>query len=133
MADDGSRCFNAGIRIQTRLSQVKTFLIAPVRGYPSDTHAAIVKKLESEGYEVHWPARDTNQNDDPTGLRICTDNAAAIGSADIVHVVWDGKSQGVLFDLGVAFALGKMVIPVNLPPETVERSFGNLVRAWTRR
>lgn len=111
---------------------MKTFLIAPVRGHQPDVHATIVAKLETQGYQVHWPARDTDQSD-PTGLGICSDNAVAIESADVVHVIWDGKSQGVLFDLGVAFALKKRVVPISLPPETIERSFGNMVRDWSHR
>lgn len=92
---------------------MKTFLICPVRGYSADAHAEAVQALEAEGWSVHWPPRDTDQND-PVGLRICTDNARAIAGADAVHVIWDGKSQGVLFDLGVAFALKKRVIPFTL-------------------
>lgn len=108
---------------------MKSFLICPVRGLPADAHAAIVSELEAEGFEVHWPPRDTNQEDE-TGLRICSDNEDAIFCADVVHVVWDGKSQGCLFDLGVAFAHGKKVIPIDLPPPTDGKSFQNMIRAW---
>lgn len=109
---------------------MKSFLICPVRGLPPDAHAAIVGAIEADGYTVHWPPRDTNQNDS-TGLRICSDNARAIEMADVVHVIWDGKSQGCLFDLGVAFALRKRVIPVELPEATEGKSFQNMVRAWS--
>lgn len=108
---------------------MKSFLICPVRGLPADAHAAIVGKLEAEGYAVHWPPRDTNQHDE-TGLRICIANAEAIRVADVVHVVWDGKSQGCLFDLGVAFACYKRVIPIDLPPPTEGKSFQNMIMAW---
>lgn len=50
--------------------------------------------------------------------------------ADIVHVVWDGQSQGCLFDLGVAFALGKALRPIELPAATEGKSFQNMMRAW---
>lgn len=110
---------------------MKSFLICPVRGKPPKEYEAIVETLESDGFAVHWPPRDTNQ-DDPTGLRICRDNAAAIGRADVVHVIWDGKSQGCLFDLGVAFALRKQIIPIELPEATLEKSFQNMVREWAR-
>lgn len=110
---------------------MKSFLICPVRGLAPDAHAAIVSRLEAEGYKVHWPPRDTDQ-DDPIGLRICRDNAAAIAAADVVHVVWDGKSQGCLFDLGVAFASGKKVVPVDLPPASEGKSFQNMIRHWAK-
>ena len=107
----------------------KSFLICPVRGYDQTETERIVKDLESQGYEVHYPARDTNQNDD-TGYRICSDNKAAIIAADVVHFVWDGKSQGCLFDLGMAFALGKRVIPLEMPESTIGKSFQNMVTKW---
>jgi hypothetical protein len=108
---------------------MKSFLICPVRGVDAERYSGVVSDLEAQGYLVHWPPRDTDQND-VTGYRICCDNSYAIASADVVHVVWDGKSQGCLFDLGVAFALGKRVIPIELPEATQGKSFQNMVRAW---
>jgi len=108
---------------------MKTFLICPVRGVDPEKTRHYVERIESEGFDVYWPPRDTNQKDD-TGLRICRDNAAAIFSADVVHFVWDGKSQGCLFDLGVAFALGKKIIPIDMPEKTEGKSFQNMVTEW---
>jgi nucleoside 2-deoxyribosyltransferase len=108
---------------------LKTFLICPVRGLSASAWQSHVAALEADGYEVHWPHRDTDQDDD-IGLRICSDNLAAIRTSDVVHVIWDGKSQGCLFDLGMAFALGKRVIVVELPEPTDSKSFQNMVRAW---
>ena len=108
---------------------MRTFLVCPVRGVDPMSAASIVSDLESDGWAVHWPPRDTDQTDD-TGFRICSDNLAAIREADTVHVVWDGKSQGVLFDLGMAFALGKTVVPVSLPAPTKGKSFQNMIHAW---
>lgn len=109
--------------------QPTTFLICPVRGVDPETQRAIVEKLEAEGYKVHWPPRDTNQ-DDPDGFRICQDNLTYIRSADVVHVIWDGNSQGCLFDLGMAFALYKHIIPIELPPRSEGKSFQNMIRVW---
>lgn len=107
----------------------RSFLICPVRGVDPAESAATVRTLETAGYSVHWPPRDTDQND-KDGLRICRDNMSAIMAADVVHVMWDGKSQGCLFDLGVAFALHKEIIPLKLPEQSAEKSFQNMVRAW---
>ena len=107
----------------------KSFLICPVRGHAASETEAIVWSLESEGWDVHWPPRDTDQAD-ATGLRICSDNRSAIEAADAVHVIWDGKSQGCLFDLGMAFALRKIVIPIALPDATDGKSFQNMVTEW---
>jgi nucleoside 2-deoxyribosyltransferase len=111
---------------------VKTFLICPVRGHSTSETEALVARLEAEGWTVHWPPRDTDQND-PTGYRICQDNRAAISAADTVHVVWDGFSQGCLFDLGMAFALYKPVIPVDMPARSDWKSFQNMVSEWSER
>lgn len=106
-----------------------SFLICPVRGKDPATYATIVTRLESEGYKVHWPPRDTDQVDD-SGYRICCDNAAAIAASDVVHVIWNGESQGCLFDLGVAFGLHKHIIPIELPPASEGKSFQNMIRIW---
>lgn len=108
---------------------MKTFLICPLRGKQPSSFENMVKRLEADGYIVHWPHRDTDQNDE-SGFRICSDNAKAIAAADVVHVIWDGDSQGCLFDLGVAFALGKRIIPLDLPPTSSGKSFQNMVREW---
>ena len=108
---------------------MRSFLICPVRNKPPELYAAIVSELESRGFSVHWPPRDTDQHD-PSGFRICQDNARAIRDASVVHVVWDGHSQGCLFDLGVAFAYGKRVEPIELPPVTDGKSFQNMIRVW---
>ncbi len=108
---------------------MKSFLICPVRGVDSSTTRHYMEALEGDGYEVYWPPRDTNQ-DDPTGLKICSDNLIAIQSADIVHFVWDGKSQGCLFDLGMAFALNKKVVPLSMPDSTTGKSFQNMVKEY---
>jgi hypothetical protein len=88
-----------------------------------------MERIEKAGWDVHWPPRDTNQVDD-TGLKICTENWVAIKDAEVVYFVWDGKSQGCLFDLGMAFAMNKMVIPLELPEPTDGKSFQNMVTAY---
>lgn len=112
----------------------KIFIICPVRNVGEELKKDIdlyVTQLEALGYDVHYPPRDTDQNDS-TGLRICRDNRKAIEEADAVHVVWDGESQGSLFDLGMAFAMGKRVVPVGynfFPNPTRGKSFQSMVWA----
>jgi nucleoside 2-deoxyribosyltransferase len=93
---------------------MKVFLIAPVRGISPEQYQlqkGFVEILEKKfGHVVHWPHRDTDQ-DDSTGLRICRDNRRAIEESDLVYIIWDGKSSGCLFDLGIAFAMDKLIIP----------------------
>lgn len=111
------------------MSGRSTFLICPVRGRNPASWAAEVAKLEADGWAVHWPPRDTDQND-PIGLTICRTNAEAIRVADAVHIIWDGQSQGSLFDLGVAFALDKPLYVIDVPAPSEGKSFQNMMRAW---
>jgi hypothetical protein len=67
----------------------------------------LTEKLEAEGHSVYFPLRDTNQNV-PIG-QICESNKQAIIAADEVRIIWDGTSHGVIFDTGMAFALGKKI------------------------
>lgn len=120
---------------------MKVFLISPVRDVTSESYQlskSYVEKLEAEGIKVHWPIRDTNQ-DDKTGFNICVANCKSIREADEVHIIWDGKSQGSMFDLGITFCLwsifgnvGKKIVPVYLPLLTEGKSFQNMIMEWSK-
>jgi len=112
---------------------MKIFLVCPVRGISDSYRDGIerqVKRLEDDGHSVYWPHRDTHQSQ--REIDICSDNLEAIKGADVVYVIWDGKSQGVLFDLGMAFALGKPVRTVTgyMPRMSISKSFQNMVFQW---
>ena len=113
------------------IEQKKAFIACPVRGITYNQE--FMDELDALGkrfnVKIHFPPRDTNQ-DDPTGLQICKDNRAAIEAADVVFVLWDGKSQGVLFDLGMAFAANKRIMVIDLPDPTDGKSFQNMIRSW---
>ena len=64
-----------------------------------------VGKLESQGYEVHFPPRDVDQSNDDGGIRICREHLLALRKADEVHVWWEPKSMGSHYDLGMAAML----------------------------
>jgi len=103
-----------------------------VRGHDPKETEAIVKWLENNGWSVHWPPRDTDQEDSETGgFRICVDNGNALEEADRVFFVWNGQSQGCLFDLGAAFALNKSLTVIEAPPNVENgKSFQNMARTW---
>jgi len=126
---------------------MKIFLISPVRNVSKTEREKIrlyVAHLEGLGHQVHWPERDTDQND-KIGFRIVTDNKKAILETDEVHIWWqweekkwwqkllwwtkERKSTGSLFDCGIAFAVDKKMILAN--PESVARtptkSFNNVL------
>lgn len=110
---------------------MKIFLICPVREVTDEEKVATEKyviDLETAGNKVHWPPRNTDQ-DDPVGLRICQDNRQAIEDADEVHIWWNDKSQGSFFDFGMAFALKKKIVLVNSNSveHTPQKSFSNVL------
>ena len=113
----------------------KLFIIRPVRGISDEYREAVETQIEHlrKTFDVYDPLTNTDQNDN-TGLRICRDNRDAIKKADIVAVIWDGKSTGCLFDLGMAFALKKKIMPITgYFPSLVGydgKSFVNMVWAW---
>ena len=113
----------------------KIFIICPIRHLSPTWKYVIsryVSKLEAQGYQVYWPLRDTNQK--ASSLEICQQNRTAISHADEVHVFYDNQSEGVLFDLGMAFAMHKRVVPVQeyFPAPTDGKSFANLVYEWSK-
>ena len=86
-----------------------------------------------KGYSVYYPADDNPYElKDKFGYDICTENARAIREADAIHIFWDEKSMGSLFDLGCAFALNKPLVIVNKKDITVTegKSFGNMLTIW---
>jgi hypothetical protein len=93
----------------------KIFLICPVRNATEQDKAATnayIAKLEAKGKKVHYPPRDTDQND-PGGLNICRTNRQAMIDSDEVHVYWTPGSEGSKFDLGMAFMADKPTKFVN--------------------
>lgn len=113
------------------------YIVCPVRNPPVGWKEGLLDYttfLENQGHKVHLPFRDTPQ-DDPSGLSICDNHLRAMKRAGEVHLAYDGKSEGCLFDLGMAFALGKLIVPITgyFPKQTVGKSYSNMVWAWNAR
>ena len=109
------------------------FIICSVRDADDDYRQKLetyTAKLEADGYSVHLPHRDTNQ--DQSGLDICTQNAHAIRQADEVHIFYTPTSQGTHFDLGVAFALGKPLVIVENVVYEPGKSFARMIEEYAQ-
>ena len=109
----------------------KIFMICPVREADEEEKAFLqdyISNLEQEGHKVHYPPRDTNQ-DDPIGYYICRENRQAILDADEVHIYFTPKSKGTLFDIGMAFMMEKPIVLVNIDKieKTPHKSFPNVL------
>ena len=72
--------------------------------------------LESYFHQVELPAFDDHPELTPKG--ICDYNLAKIKWADEVHLFWDQRSMGTIFDFGMCFALGKPIHIVYMEPKT---------------
>lgn len=92
-------------------------------------------ELEKKGHGVHYPARDTVQDKDEIGYDICADNCDAIYFADEIHLYWDkhNNSRGSIFDLGMAFAIGKPLVLINPMdvPSREGKCMENIVCYWS--
>jgi hypothetical protein len=114
----------------------KVFIICPVRDATPEVDKEIreyIKELEDKNHEVHYPPRDTNQND-PIGVNICTENMMAIMNADEVHIYWTEYSTGSLFDFGMAFLARKPIKLINKVEATDgKKSFNNVLKELDRR
>jgi hypothetical protein len=109
----------------------KIFLICPVRNITKEEDTFLqgyISSLEEKGHKVHYPPRDTNQ-DDPIGLDICSENRAAIRESDEVHIYYNPESSGSGFDFGMVFMVEKPIKLINKKEieRTPHKSFQNVL------
>lgn len=81
-------------------------------------------QLKEQGHEVKVPAFDHFK--DFTELAICEYNRDIIEWADEVHMIWDGRSTGTIFDFGMVFMARKPFKIVYFEP----KSFKNLMEQY---
>lgn len=94
---------------------------------------AYAESKRREGHRVHYPPDDAPQ-EDPTGEAICRTHLTAMRECDEVHVFWDVRSSGSHFDLGMAYALGKRIVPVvSELPDTPGKSYWKVMCALASR
>ncbi len=87
------------------------YIICPVRNVTEEQKKEIeeyVAKLEAEGYKVHYPPRDVNQNSE-SGIGIIMGHKEAMEKVDRVDIFWDKTSSGSHFDLGMAIMANKNI------------------------
>ena len=111
-------------------SEKKIYLICPVRNIEPKLKATLdryVRRLESRGYNVHYPPRDADQSD-PNGLEIIAAHRKAMLKADYAYLCFHPESTGSLFDFGMSFLGFKPVHLINrrrVKP-TDHKSFANV-------
>lgn len=78
----------------------------------------VKERLESEGHEVNIPAFDHHKELDELG--VCEYNRDLIEWADAIHLIWDKRSTGTIFDFGMCFMARKPLVIEYLEPKTFE-------------
>ena len=111
---------------------VNVYIICAVRNATPervDELRRYAESLRASGHHVHFPPDDAPQ-EDPTGEAICRTHLAAMKDCDEVHVFWDVKSSGSHFDLGMAYALGRKLVPMACEkPDGSEKSYWKVMCA----
>lgn len=74
------------------------------------------ERLEKEGHDVKIPAFDDKKDLDDLG--VCLYNRDLIAWADKVYLIWDNRSPGAIFDMGMVFALDKPLVIEYLEQKT---------------
>lgn len=100
---------------------MKKFFIIHSKGL-TERATKLADQLRSEGKEVYVPGIETPQDSDV--LTISKKNREAMRKSDEVRIIWDGTSHGVVFDLGMAFAMEK---PMKLE-YIIPKSMGGLMK-----
>lgn len=83
---------------------IDIYMICPVRKATEEQKKILVdykNQQEAKGLKVHYPANDTNQEDETGGYRICMDHVGEIQRSKTVHTFWVA-STGSYVDLGTA-------------------------------
>jgi len=114
---------------KTKMKRI--FIICPIRNASSEFIDKVYKyvdSLEKNGHKVYFPHRDTDQNG--KGIDICEQNRNGIEKSDEVHIFYDSKSQGVHFDMGMAFMLGKPIKIVENEKYGKGKSYPRMLKEW---
>jgi hypothetical protein len=75
-------------------------------------------KLRQAGHTVRIPAFDSHPDLDDFG--VCQYNKGLVQTSDEVHMIWDRRSTGTIFDFGMVFMAGVPLKIIYLEPKTFE-------------
>lgn len=98
-----NRCF---AKVSNQNNPHKMFLICTdpkkdeARAEQIDT---IIKNANKQDIGVYYPKKDTKSMEDNIGFDTCVATANAIGNSNIVGLIYDRESHGMMFEIGVAY------------------------------
>lgn len=73
-------------------------------------------KLLTLGNDVRTPAFDSHPEFNE--LQVCEYNRSIIEWADRIHIIWDQRSMGTVFDFGMVFMARKPIVIEYIEPKT---------------
>ena len=85
-------------------------------------------RLVAAGHEVRTPAFDSHEGLNELG--VCEHNRDMIEWAEEVHVIWDQRSSGTVFDFGMCFALRKPLVIEYMEPKTLRGVMERYAAKW---
>ena len=91
-----------------------------ILGTTSYRDKMISKELDlfEQGHDVRLPFFDDCEHD---ALSLCECNRALIEWADEIHVYWDNRSVGFIFDMGMIFMARKPIVIEYIESKTLEQ------------
>lgn len=94
-----------------RKRKVRVFLNAPLSYIAAQILNTNIKKiLEEEGFNCIFPQEILPPGTDVDPVQVFTQNTNFVKKCDVVLSVLDAPGEGVLFELGFAYALRKPII-----------------------
>jgi hypothetical protein len=86
----------------------------------ADKFLAVQTRLLFQGHEVKIPAFDSH--DDLDSLGTLEYNRSLVEWADEIHLIWDNRSSGTIFDYGMVFYSRKPLVIEYIEGKTFQKS-----------
>ena len=85
------------------------------------------RTLISQGHEPIMPAFDSEET---SVLETLTRNRRWMEMADEVHLIYDGRSYGSIFDFGMCFAMRKPLKIIYISPKNIVVGMQEYEESW---
>lgn len=85
-----------------------------------DKFKAVKRMLELKNHTVRIPNFDDFNGNE---IEMCMENKKLIEWAERIHIIWDGRSIGTIFDFGMVFAMNKPIKIEYIEPKKIENIF----------
>ena len=112
------KCLEKAKELQKRLTKTYKNIVLIGSSQYQDKFEEVSERLTNEGHTVCIPAFDSHPEFDDLG--VCQYNKELIQKCDEVHLIWDGRSIGTIFDFGMVFYSGKPLVIEYIEEKTIK-------------